>query len=254
MVNSKSEEPIAPLRVGEIWVSGGSVAQGYFGRAEETECAFHAKLSAFPARTFLRTGDIGFLAEGQLFITGRAKDLIIIRGRNIYPQDIELTVERAHPAIRPGCSAAFSVEENGEERLVIVSEFERRHRPDPRAKAQDVPDLSDRRGGERRQADPEVQAFAGLELATEEGRKALRHSGRAPPMLDPVEAMAKARLNVAVEHDLVLHHCSHQSGHDSENVEREDPTARMQGGVSLANSLVVVTSDTIERAADPGPA
>ncbi len=116
-------------QVGEIWVRGESVAQGYWRRREETEHTFHAYLSDTGAGPFLRTGDLGFLHEGELFITGRAKDLIIIRGQNHYPQDIELTVERCHTALRPGCGAAFSVESEGEERLVVVQEF------DPRSKA-----------------------------------------------------------------------------------------------------------------------
>ncbi|HBY79455.1 MAG TPA: AMP-dependent synthetase, partial [Cyanobacteria bacterium UBA11148] len=74
---------------------------------------------------FLRTGDLGFVQNDELFITGRLKDLIIIRGRNHYPQDIELTVEQSHPALRPGCGAAFTVEVDDSERLVIVQEVER---------------------------------------------------------------------------------------------------------------------------------
>jgi acyl-CoA synthetase (AMP-forming)/AMP-acid ligase II len=117
-------------QVGEIWVSGSSVAQGYWNREEQTQQAFRAYLvdaeeCASERQPFLRTGDLGFLLDGELFITGRIKDLMIIRGQNHYPQDIELTVERSHPALRSGCGAAFTVESGGEERLVIVQEVER---------------------------------------------------------------------------------------------------------------------------------
>jgi len=124
-----------PGRVGEIWLAGPSVAQGYWGQPEETERAFRARLAGAAgadgadgddAERFLRTGDLGFFAAGELFVTGRLKDLIILRGRNHYPQDLELTAERSHPALRPGSGAAFSVDVEGEERLVIVQEVERR--------------------------------------------------------------------------------------------------------------------------------
>lgn len=118
----------APNEVGEVWVSGSSVAQGYWQRPEETERTFRAYLADTLDGPFLRTGDLGFLKDGELFITGRLKDLIIIRGRNYYPQDIELTLEQSHPALRPGCGAAFSVEVDGEEQLVITQEVERSYR------------------------------------------------------------------------------------------------------------------------------
>jgi amino acid adenylation domain-containing protein/non-ribosomal peptide synthase protein (TIGR01720 family)/FkbM family methyltransferase len=117
-----------PGQVGEVWVSGPSVAQGYWNQPEETQYSFHAHLSDSGEGPFLRTGDLGFLQDTELFITGRLKDLIIIRGLNHYPQDIELTVEKAHRAFRPGCGAAFSVEVAGEERLVIVQEVDRHQR------------------------------------------------------------------------------------------------------------------------------
>ncbi|HEV7860841.1 MAG TPA: amino acid adenylation domain-containing protein, partial [Pyrinomonadaceae bacterium] len=119
-----------PGGVGEIWVSGGSVAQGYWNLPLETEEIFRAHLAETGEGPFLRTGDLGFLSDGELFVTGRLKDLIIIRGLNHYPQDIELTVERSHAALRPGCGAAFSVDVEGEERLVVVQEVEYRHQPD----------------------------------------------------------------------------------------------------------------------------
>ncbi len=111
--------------VGEIWVSGKSVAQGYWRKSEETEKTFNAYLADTDEGPFFRTGDLGFLRDGELFITGRLKDVIIIRGRNYYPQDIELTVEKSHPALRSGCGAAFAVEVKGQERLVVVQEVER---------------------------------------------------------------------------------------------------------------------------------
>jgi acyl-CoA synthetase (AMP-forming)/AMP-acid ligase II len=114
--------------VGEIWVSGPSVAQGYWGRPEQTEQTFHAHLPRTGEGPFLRTGDLGFILEGELFITGRLKDLIIIDGQNHYPQDIEMTVENSHFALRPGCCAAVSIDLEGRERLVVVAELERSHR------------------------------------------------------------------------------------------------------------------------------
>ncbi len=115
--------------VGEIWVSGASVGQGYWQRPTETLETFHACLSDTGEGGFLRTGDLGFLDDRQLFVTGRLKDLIIIRGRNLYPQDIELTAERSHSALRLGSNAAFTIESNSEERLVIVQELEFRAKP-----------------------------------------------------------------------------------------------------------------------------
>jgi acyl-CoA synthetase (AMP-forming)/AMP-acid ligase II len=90
IVNPETLTRCQPDEVGEIWVSGPSVGVGYWNRTEETERTFRAYLSDTGEGPFLRTGDLGFLQDGELFITGRAKDLIIIRGRNLYPQDIEL--------------------------------------------------------------------------------------------------------------------------------------------------------------------
>jgi acyl-CoA synthetase (AMP-forming)/AMP-acid ligase II len=114
-----------PGKVGEIWVSGSTVAQGYWQKPLETEQSFQAYLTDTGDGPFLRTGDLGFIKDGELFVTGRLKDIIIIRGRNHYPQDIELTVEQSHLALRPSCGAAFAVEINGVEQLVIVQEVER---------------------------------------------------------------------------------------------------------------------------------
>ncbi|MCF2144951.1 fatty acyl-AMP ligase [Desmonostoc muscorum LEGE 12446] len=114
-------------RIGEIWVSGASVACGYWNRLEETKATFKAYLADTAEGPFLRTGDLGFLLNGELFITGRLKDMIIIRGQNHYPHDIELTVEKSHPAVRIGCGAAFGIDANGSEHLVIVQEIERNY-------------------------------------------------------------------------------------------------------------------------------
>ena len=113
-------------QVGEIWVSGGSVAQGYWRQEEYTEQTFKAYLADTEEGPFLRTGDLGFMKNEELFVTGRLKDVVIIRGRNHYPQDIELTVERSNISIRTSCSAAFSVEIAGEEKLVVAAEVDRR--------------------------------------------------------------------------------------------------------------------------------
>jgi amino acid adenylation domain-containing protein len=115
-------------RVGEIWLSGPAVAQGYWQHPETTREVFRAHLAGSGEGPFLRTGDTGFLHDGELFITGRLKDLIIIRGVNHYPQDVELTVQRSHAALTPDCAAAFSVEVDGDERLVVVQEVERTSR------------------------------------------------------------------------------------------------------------------------------
>jgi amino acid adenylation domain-containing protein len=128
VVDPESGRPCAAGQVGEIWIAGPAVAAGYWELPEATAASFGAR-TADGDGPWLRTGDLGFLTEsGELFVTGRIKDLIILRGRNHYPQDIELTVERSHPALRPGCGAAFAVEVEGEERLVVVQEVRREHR------------------------------------------------------------------------------------------------------------------------------
>ncbi|ATB42099.1 non-ribosomal peptide synthetase [Cystobacter fuscus] len=126
IVDPQTLVPCAPGRVGEIWVRGPSVAQGYWERPEETERTFHARLAGSGEGPYLRTGDLGVLDGGELFVTGRQKDLLIIRGRNHYPQDLELTIERCDPGLRPGCGAAFSVTVDGEERVVAAHEFSHR--------------------------------------------------------------------------------------------------------------------------------
>jgi acyl-CoA synthetase (AMP-forming)/AMP-acid ligase II len=125
IVNPDSRLQCVSDEVGEIWVSGPSVGRGYWNLPQLTEEMFTARLSNSSEESFLRTGDLGFICEGELYITGRLKDLIIIRGRNHYPQDIEWTVEHSHSSIQKGGGAAFSVEVDGEEQLVLVQEIER---------------------------------------------------------------------------------------------------------------------------------
>ncbi|MBX3439554.1 MAG: fatty acyl-AMP ligase [Planctomycetaceae bacterium] len=114
--------------VGEIWFAGPSVAEGYWGRAAETRETFNAYLSESGRGPFLRTGDLGVIRDGELFICGRIKDLIVIRGRNHYPEDIEATVSRVHEAFPPSGSVALGCVIDGEERLVLLQEIDRRTR------------------------------------------------------------------------------------------------------------------------------
>ncbi|MDD5034785.1 MAG: amino acid adenylation domain-containing protein, partial [Methylococcaceae bacterium] len=125
IVDPESRTSCPENRVGEIWVSGRSVARGYWERQEENLEIFAARLSDTGEGPYLRTGDLGVMVGENLVVTGRLKDMIIVNGRNHYPQDIETTVERAHPALRPGGGAAFSVESGDAERLVVVQEVTR---------------------------------------------------------------------------------------------------------------------------------
>ena len=133
LVNPETHEPEKKGCVGEIWVSGRSIAKGYWNRPNLSKTTFQAQTPQWSEKTFLRTGDLGFVHHGQLFVTGRIKDLIIIRGQNHYPQDIELSMEKAHPAVRAGCCAAFSIETDDGEKLVVVGEVHNKIKADPGA-------------------------------------------------------------------------------------------------------------------------
>jgi amino acid adenylation domain-containing protein len=127
IVDPETATECAAGTVGEIWLSGPSIAQEYWHRPEQTEETFRARLRSDPDRHYLRTGDLGFLdANRELVVTGRRKDLIIVRGRNFYPQDLERTVETEVAWLRPGCSAAFAVERESGERVGIACEIARR--------------------------------------------------------------------------------------------------------------------------------
>jgi acyl-CoA synthetase (AMP-forming)/AMP-acid ligase II len=134
IVDPQTLRRLPPDTVGELWIEGPHVARAYWDNPQASDASLKAHIAGEDGE-WLRSGDLGFLdARGQLFITGRSKDLIIIRGMNHYPQDIELTVERAHPALRQNGGAVFSVpDDRGEESLVVVQEVERtaRNRIDP---------------------------------------------------------------------------------------------------------------------------
>lgn len=127
--------PLPPGEIGEIWVKSQSIAQGYWGQTAKTEETFQAYLPDLGTGPFLRTGDLGFIKDDQLFITGRCKDLIIINGRNHYPQDLELTVQNSHRVIQSGGCAAFSLTDTDEERVVIVAELDVQEGTTPDLKA-----------------------------------------------------------------------------------------------------------------------
>lgn len=152
IVDPQTNRPVPVGTTGEIWVAGGSVTDGYWRNPEATAATFNGRLEATnlhandlelidldlidlnatvaqdePAISWLRTGDLGFIADGELFITGRLRELIIIAGRNHFPVDLERTVESADPAIAPSAVAAFSVDSGGVERLIIVAEVRREY-------------------------------------------------------------------------------------------------------------------------------
>jgi acyl-CoA synthetase (AMP-forming)/AMP-acid ligase II len=131
IVDPDSCRRLPPGQAGEIWVNGPNVARAYWRNTDASMINLNAQIAGEDKQAkWLRTGDLGFLDEaGELFITGRIKDLVIIRGINHYPQDIEHTVQALHPALRQNCGAVFSVpDDQGEESLVIVQEIERTER------------------------------------------------------------------------------------------------------------------------------
>lgn len=131
IVDPHSSVHLREDRVGEIWVRGASVAAGYWSRPDETLATFGARLDGADDIVYLRTGDLGFIHECELFVTGRRKDLIIVRGRNLSPADIEQSAVASHTSLRPGCAAAFSVEHEDEAKVVLVLELDPRKAADP---------------------------------------------------------------------------------------------------------------------------
>ena len=130
IVDPDSLERLAAGTIGEVWVAGANVARGYWRNPEASAAAFEGRIAGEDGERWLRTGDLGFVDDsGELFITGRIKEIIIVRGANHYPQDIEHTVQACHPALRRHGGAAFTVGEGGDaERLVVVQEVERTYR------------------------------------------------------------------------------------------------------------------------------
>ncbi|MFZ1756568.1 MAG: AMP-binding protein [Caldilineaceae bacterium] len=111
--------------VGEVWVSGPSITKGYWNQPDSTKEIYYARLEKWTGQNFLRTGDLGFLHNGELYIVGRLKDLIIIRGKNFHPSDIEATASGSHNALLPGNGAAFTISIDEEEKVVVVHEVKR---------------------------------------------------------------------------------------------------------------------------------
>jgi acyl-CoA synthetase (AMP-forming)/AMP-acid ligase II len=124
VVDPATGEALGPDRVGELWVRGPSVSPGYWLRPEETAETFGGVIPGDEGGPYLRTGDLAFIRGDQIVICGRAKDLIVIHGRNIHPHDVELTAEMAHESIRRGGGAAFSIEHEDTEALVLVVEVD----------------------------------------------------------------------------------------------------------------------------------
>jgi amino acid adenylation domain-containing protein len=126
VVDPETRQRKSPGGIGELWVRSPGVARGYWGKPELSEQVFHAQLADANASSseYLRTGDLGFLQADEIFVVGRIKDLIILRGINYYPEDIESTVETSHSQLRIAAGAAFAVDDAGEERLVIVQEVD----------------------------------------------------------------------------------------------------------------------------------
>ncbi|OKH52806.1 AMP-dependent synthetase [Calothrix sp. HK-06] len=166
IVNQQELTQCLPNEVGEIWLSGSSVALGYWNNLEATEQVFGAYVRDTGEGPFLRTGDLGFLKNGELFVTGRLKDLIIIGGTNHYPQDIEMTVEKNYPLIRPDSSAAFSIDVDGQERLVFIGEVESRYR-------EESPQIKGLQANVKDTLEPEDRKYLNAEAAFKAIRQAI---------------------------------------------------------------------------------
>lgn len=129
IVDPETRARVAPGGVGEVWVRSRSVARGYWNSEEATQTSFQASTQGDEtAKTYLRTGDFGFIRDRELYITGRLKDVLIVRGQNHFPEDIEWTAQKAHPALAGKRNAVFAVDSHNEERVILVHEVDRRYR------------------------------------------------------------------------------------------------------------------------------
>lgn len=137
IIDPDTRRPCRADQIGEIWVAGDHVAQGYWRRPDESAATFAAHIDGSPASRYLRTGDLGAFIDDELFVVGRLKDMVIIRGTNYYPHDIEHTVQSAHPSVRPGGCAAFSTVRDSVESLVVVAEI-RGEDPLPESRCHDI--------------------------------------------------------------------------------------------------------------------
>jgi acyl-CoA synthetase (AMP-forming)/AMP-acid ligase II len=124
IVDAGTSRRLGEDQVGEIWIRGRGIGQGYWGRPEASAEAFGNRIDGEGDARWLRTGDLGLVSRGELFVVGRIKDMLIVRGRNLYPQELERVAERAHPAVRVGSVAAFSLDVEGEERAALVAEVD----------------------------------------------------------------------------------------------------------------------------------
>jgi acyl-CoA synthetase (AMP-forming)/AMP-acid ligase II len=190
IVDPHSNKRLPDGRVGEIWLRSDSVGRGYWGRAEQTEETFQARTDTGRG-PYLRTGDLGFLLGPELFVTGRLKDVLIIRGRNIYPQDVERTCEEAHPSIRVGSGAAFAIDHEGEERVVVTMEVERRLSPATR----------EQRPVQRRQDEPTEGPLSGHMRAA----AIAAFSPENPMAYEPQAIVEALRRAIALRHEIQVH-------------------------------------------------
>lgn len=254
IVDPESRRPCAPDQVGEIWVSGRSVAMGYWDRAEETAQTFGASLAGDGERRYLRTGDLGFVADSELFVTGRIKEMILIRGLNHYPQDIEQTVQASHAALKPGAGAAFSVDADGDERLVVVQEVERTQR---NADLDEVVRAIRRRVTDEHEIEPWAVSLLspGSILKTSSGkiqRGACRtaflagalkslHSWQRPaesPIEPPAEPPAAGPRSEADITAWLLSRLARETGIDADEIDLGQPFASL--GIDSARALILV--------------
>ena len=151
VVHPATAEPLPQGMIGELWLRGPCVARGYLNRSADS-AVFNAELANGPTGPWLRTGDMAFLADEELFVVGRLKDILIIMGRNIFPHDVEASVQASHPSLRAGCGVAFTVIGELTEALIIMQEV--------RAGSEDDPQTVKAAIHEAVQRDHDVEPFA----------------------------------------------------------------------------------------------